>query len=129
MAKLKNLNCDKTQKNKLWQNLKDQIMTKLKNSNCAKLKKLNCDNSKTQIVIVIKMTVVTEVVIMTSFRKKHLNTLTTDHSQGSFSQFLRCFQKRYFIRSWGFLRCIQCIKTLLLSYQNQLSHNFSDFSS
>ena len=38
------------------------------------------------------MTVVTEVVIMTSFSKKiHLNTLTTDPSQGSFSQLLRCF--------------------------------------
>ena len=78
-------------KKKLWQNLKDQIVTKLKNSNCAKLKKQNCDNSKTQIVIVIKITVVTEVVIMTSFSKKHLNTLTTDYSQSSFWQFLRCF--------------------------------------
>ena len=57
-------------------------MTKLKNSNCAKLKKLNCDNSKTQIVMVIKMTVVIEVVIMTSFSKKHLNTLTTDQLSG-----------------------------------------------
>ena len=42
-------------------------------------------------MIVIKITVVTEVIIMTSFRKKHLNTLTTDHSQGSYSQLLRCF--------------------------------------
>ena len=67
MAKLKNSNCDKTKKNQMWQNLKDQIVTKLKNSNCTKLKKLNCDNSKAQIVIVIKMTVVTEVVIMTYF--------------------------------------------------------------
>ena len=50
----------------MWQNLKDQILTKPKNSNFAKLKKINCDNSKTQIVIVIKITVVTEVVIMTS---------------------------------------------------------------
>ena len=74
MAKLKNSNCDKTKKKKLGPNLKDQIVTKLKNSNCAKLKKLNCDNSKTQIVMVIKMAVVTEVVIMTSFSKK--NTLT-----------------------------------------------------
>ena len=39
------------------------------------------------------MTVVTEVVIMTSFSKKHLNTLTTDHSQGSYSQLLRCLKK------------------------------------
>ena len=55
--------------------LKDQIVTKLKNSNRAKLNinKKNCDNSKTQTVIVIKITVVTEVVIMTSFSK---NTLT-----------------------------------------------------
>ena len=53
--------------------MKDQIVTKLKNSNCTKLNKLNCDNSKTQIVRVIKMTVVTEVGIKTSFSK---NTLT-----------------------------------------------------
>ena len=60
MAKLKNSNCDETKKktNKLLQNLKDQIVTELKNSNCAKLKILNCDNSKTQIVMEIKMTVV-----------------------------------------------------------------------
>ena len=37
------------------------------------------------------MTVVTEVVIMTPLRKKHLNTLTTTNSRGSFSQLLRCF--------------------------------------
>ena len=34
---------------------------------------------------------------------------------GSFPWFL---QKRHFIKSWNFFRCIQCIKTLLLSYQN-----------
>ena len=63
----------------LWQNLKDPIVTKLKNSICAKLTQSNCDNSKNQIVMVIKMKVVTEVVLMTSFsKKKHLNTLTTD---------------------------------------------------
>ena len=32
--------------------------------------------------MIIKMTVVTEVVIMTSFSKKHLNTLTTDQLSG-----------------------------------------------
>ena len=52
--------------------MKDQFVTKIKNSNCAKLKKLNGDNS-TQIVMVIKIIVVTEVVIMTFFDK---NTLT-----------------------------------------------------
>ena len=39
------------------------------------------------------------------------------------------FQKWCFSESCGFLRCIQCIKTLLLSYLNQHSDNFSDFSS
>jgi hypothetical protein len=58
-------------KKKLWQNLKDIIVTKLKNSNCAKLKK-NCYNSKPQIMILIKMTVVTEEVITTSFSKHTL---------------------------------------------------------
>ena len=32
--------------------------------------------------MVIKMTLVTEVVIMTSYSKKHLNTLTTDQLLG-----------------------------------------------
>ena len=29
------------------------------------------------------------------------------------------FQKPYYVESWGFLCCVQCIETLLLSYQNQ----------
>ena len=94
----KSLNCGKTQELKLWQNskffwqnLKDQIVTKLKNSNCAKLKKLNCSNSKNQIMIVMKMTVVTEVGIMTSFSKNTLTPWQPTNSQGSFSQLLRCF--------------------------------------
>ena len=37
---------------------------------------------------------------------------------GNFSGF---FQKRFFAERWGFLRCIQFIKTLLLSYLNQQS--------
>ena len=52
--------------------MKDQIVTKLKNSNRAQLKK-KIENSKTQIVTVIQMTVVTEVDKMKSFSK---NTLT-----------------------------------------------------
>ena len=91
MAKLKNSNCDKTKKNKWWPNLNEQIVTKLKNSNLAKLKKINCDNSRTQIVIVIKMTVLTGVVIMTTFSKNTLTPWQPSNSQGSFSQFLRCF--------------------------------------
>ena len=80
---------------------KSQIVTKLERSNCnqtqklksCKTKKLNWDNSKTQIVIVIKMTVVTEVVIMTSFSKNTLTPWQPNNSQGSFSQFLWCFVK------------------------------------
>ena len=75
MTKLKNTNFDKTKTEE------KKIVTKHERSNCdqtqkhklCKTKKKNCDNSKTQIVIVIKMTVVTEVVITTSFSK---NTLT-----------------------------------------------------
>ena len=74
------------------QSLKHQIVTKLKNSNCAKIKKkLNCDNSKTQIGMVIKMTVVMEVVIMTSSNKKYLNTLTTDQLSGQLFAILAMF--------------------------------------
>ena len=36
------------------------------------------------------------------------------------------FQKPYFVRSWGWG---QCIRTLLLCYQEQHSDKFSDFSS
>ena len=37
------------------------------------------------------------------------------------------FQKSYIFKSWGFLRCIQCIRTLLLSYQKQFFDNFFRF--
>ena len=84
------------QKN-LWQNLKYPIVTKLKNSNCAKLKNNNYDNSKTQVVIVIKITVVTEVVIMTSFSKNTLIPWQPTNSQCSFSQLLWCFLLRWLI--------------------------------
>ena len=73
MAKLKNSNCDKTKKYKLWQNSKTQIVTilqktqivtklknsnydqtqivaKLKNSNFTKLKKSNCDKTQKHIL-------------------------------------------------------------------------------
>ena len=90
MAKLKNSNCDKTKKKtdktwkiKLWPNSKSQIVQNKKKS--------NCDNSKTQIVIVIKRTVVTEVVIMTSFSKNTLTPWQPTNFKGSFSQLLRCF--------------------------------------
>ena len=45
---------------------------------------------------------------------------------GSFSWF---FQERYIVESWGLLHCIQCMRTLLLSYQKQLSGKKLDFSS
>ena len=52
MTKLNNSNCDKTQKLKLWQNSKTQIVTKLKNSNCYKTQNCkfwqnsNCDKTQ-----------------------------------------------------------------------------------
>ena len=48
VIKLKNSNCDATQKRKLWWNSKTQIVMKLKNS--------NCDN--TQIVTKLKTQIV-----------------------------------------------------------------------
>ena len=41
--------------------------------------------------------------------------------------FLKVFLNCTFKKSQGFLRCIQCIWTLLLSYQSPLSDNFSVF--
>ena len=43
--------------------------------------------------MVIKITVVTEVVIMTSFSKKHLNTLTTDQLSGQLFATLAMFYR------------------------------------
>ena len=70
--------------------MKDKIVTKHKNSKRAKLKKINYDNSKTEILIVIKMTVVTgtEVFIMTYFSK---NILTTNQLSGQFFAILGMF--------------------------------------
>ena len=34
-----------------------------------------------------------------------------------FKGYFRFFQEPHFVKSWGFFRCVQCIKTLLLSYQ------------
>ena len=41
--------------------------------------------------------------------------------------FLLVFQKPYHVKSWSFLCCIQCFRTLLLSYQIQLSDIFFIF--
>ena len=57
----KNFNYDPTQKLKLWQNSKTQIMTKLNNSNCDKNRRKlsqdshsNCAKTETQIVTKLK---------------------------------------------------------------------------
>ena len=64
VTKLKNSNCDKTQ---------TQIVTKLEKS-----KKSNCDKTQTQIVAVVIVTVVTVAVVtvvrVTSFSKIHLTS-------------------------------------------------------
>ena len=46
-----------------------------------------------------------------------------------FEVFLDFFQKPDIVRSCGFLRCVQCIKALLLSYKKQFLDSFSYFSS
>ena len=91
MTKLKNLNCDPTQKLKLWQISNSQIVTKLKlwqNSNCkkkkkknsivTKLKKANCDKTtiydKTQFVTTLNWWQNFKRVFQTEI----LDTLTTD---------------------------------------------------
>ena len=54
MTKLKKSNCDKTQKIKLWQNSKNQIVTKLKNQIVTTQKLKSWQNSKTEIVTKLK---------------------------------------------------------------------------
>ena len=74
----------------MWQNSKTQIVTKLKNSNCVRTQKLKVwqnlkrelwQNSKTQIVTVVIVTVVTvavvTVVIATVFSKNNLTPKQT----------------------------------------------------
>ena len=79
----KNSNCDKTRKLKLWQNSKNQIMTKLKKN--IKL----WQNSKSQIVTVVIVTVLTVVVIVTYFSKNNSTPWQLmPCSQGSVSRFL-----------------------------------------
>ena len=52
---IKNSNCDKTQKLKLWQNSKSKMVTKLKNFNGDKTQKLKLwHNLSTQIVTKLK---------------------------------------------------------------------------
>ena len=41
-----------------------------------------------------------------------------------FKGFSSFIEERYIAESWGLSRCIQCIRTLLLSYQNQHSDSF-----
>ena len=45
VKKLKNSNCDKTEKTKIVTKLKNQIVTKLKNSNCDSSNIDRCDSS------------------------------------------------------------------------------------
>ena len=41
--------------------------------------------------------------------------------------FFHFFQERCFVEGFGFLRCVECPKTLRLSYQKQHSEIFSNF--
>ena len=91
MTKLKNSNFDETQKLKLGQNSKKQIVTKKKKKSqiLTQLKKLKLwQSSKTQIVMVVIVTVMTVVVRARFFNKN--NQLHTSTSvwcvQGSFSR-------------------------------------------
>ena len=38
------------------------------------------------------------------------------------------FQRPYILKSWGVLGCIQCVRTLLSSYQKHLAIFFFNFS-
>ena len=44
-----------------------------------------------------------------------------------FEDFSWFFGQPYIVKGWGVLRCVQCIRTLLLSHQKQLFDNSSDF--
>ena len=99
VTKLKNSNCDKTQKLKLWPNSKTETETKHKNFKCdeipktkfvTKLTKKKLWQNSTQLVTKLKNSYCDKTWKLKLWQK-HLDTLTTDHSQGSFSQFLRCF--------------------------------------
>ena len=79
MRQLKNSNCDKTQENKLWPNTKTQTVTKLKTQVVIKLKKSNCDKTKKkQIVTVVTVAVLTVVVVTVA--------IVISYSKNNFSQ-------------------------------------------
>ena len=86
-----------TQKLKLWHKPKNQIVTKLTNSNCDKTQKLKLwQKSKTQIVTVVIVTVVTltvvTVVIATCLSKDNLTPQQQMRcSRCSFLPFSLCF--------------------------------------
>ena len=88
VSKLKNSDCDKTQKLKLWQNFK-------KNNMWHKPKKIATE----VIVTVVTITVVT-VEIVKSFSKKQLYTSTTDEM---FSGQLFAFLAMFFLFSYEVL--------------------------
>ena len=56
MTKLKNSNCDKTQKLKFWQSSKTETLTELKNSNCDKTQTvIKLKNSKLNTIKQLKL--------------------------------------------------------------------------
>ena len=66
--KLKNSNCDETQKGKLQWNSKNVIVMKLKNSNDDETKNSKWQNSKTQIVIKLKNSNCDKIKIVTKLK-------------------------------------------------------------
>ena len=83
MTKLKNSNCDKTKKLKLWKNPKLKLLQNSKPQIVTKLKKSNCD--KTQNLELWK-----------NSKCSNSDTLTNDEMfSGQLSQFSRCFLKVY----------------------------------
>ena len=113
MTKLKNSNCDKAWKLKLWQNSntfvttlklklwpnsKTQVGTKLKNLNCNRTQKLKLlPNSKTQIVTIPKLSQFFVNCFLLQkfcdiFQHKKNHTLTAKGCvQGSFFRYSQCF--------------------------------------
>ena len=98
MTKLKNLNFYKTQKLKLSQNSKKQILTKFKNSNCDNTQKLKLwQNSITQIgttqKVKLRQNSIYQSSLKESFSKNNLTPLQQmKFSLGSvFLRFLLCF--------------------------------------
>ena len=58
---------------------------------------------------------------------KELGITSNNTKNGNFLRFFLIFSETFFFKRLGFLRCVQCLKMLLLSYQKNFRTIFQKF--